>query len=206
MTIAFIIAAIVAGILFFLYLDGREKVQESNSIIHDLKSQVSSIRNETVTPIYKEQTALTRELVSEAIRRNGFFPLKDDGEWIQFKSQGDVYFISTAALPGIQFYRGFAYSNEDLPLLKRAAEQAMEEDWVGRITFNEEDNTISFRVFGIEHSIEHFTDSFMDYMKMLNNLVDCHRYFYQKLLEESNTYKLQSAQIEAPEKDNKILS
>lgn len=206
MTIAFIIAAIVAGILFILYLDGREKVQESNSIIQDLKSQVSSIRNETVTPIYKEQTALTRELVSEAIKRNGFFPLKDDGEWIQFKSQGDVYFISTAALPGIQFYRGFAYSNEDLPLLKRAAEQAMEEDWVGRITFNEEDNTISFRVFGIEHSIEHFTDSFCDYMKMLNNLVDCHRYFYQKLLEESNTYKLQSAQIEAPEKDNKILS
>ena len=145
-------------------------------------------------------------MVSDAIRRNGFFPLKDDGEWIQFKSQGEVYFISTAALPGVQFYKGFAYSNEDLPLLKKAAEQAMEEDWVGRITFNEDDNTISFRVFGFEHSIEHFTDSFMDYMKMLNNLVDCHRYFYQKLIEENKTYNLQSAQIAAPEKETKILS
>ena len=206
MTIAFIIAAIIVGILFFLYLDGREKFQESILTIQDLKSQIRSIRNEVAPLANREQTVLTRELVSEAIRRNGFFPLKDDGEWIQFKSQGEIYFISTAALPGVQFYRGFAYSNEDLPLLKKAAEQAMEEDWVGRITFNEEDNTISFRVFGIEYSIEHFTDSFMDYMKMLNNLVDCHRYFYQKLIEENKTYNLQSSQITAPEKDNKILS
>ena len=206
MTLAFIIAAIIAGVLFFLYLDGREKVQESSSIIQDLKSQIRSIRNEVAPLANREQTVLTRELVSEAIRRNGFFPLKDDGEWIQFKSQGEIYFISAAALPGVQFYRGFAYSNEDLPLLKKAAEQAMEEDWVGRITFNEDDNTISFRVFGFEHSIEHFTDSFMDYMKMLNNLVDCHRYFYQKLIEENKTYNLQSAQIAAPEKETKILS
>ena len=206
MTIAFIIAAIIAGILFFLYLDGREKFQESILTIQDLKSQIRSIRNEVAPLANREQTVLTRELVSEAIRRNGFFPLKDDGEWIQFKSQGEIYFISTAALPGVQFYRGFAYSNEDLPLLKKAAEQAMEEDWVGRITFNEDDNTISFRVFGFEHSIEHFTDSFMDYMKMLNNLVDCHRYFYQKLIEENKTYNLQSAQIAAPEIETKILS
>ena len=206
MTLAFIIAAIIAGILFFLYLDGKEKVIESSTTIKELKSQIASRENDSTLAIYGKQTALTRELVSDTIRRNGFFPLKDDGEWIQFKSQGEVYFISTAALPGVQFYKGFAYSNEDLPLLKKAAEQAMEEDWVGRITFNEEDNTISFRVFGIEYSIEHFTDSFMDYMKMLNNLVDCHRYFYQKLIEENKTYNLQSSQITAPEKDNKILS
>ena len=206
MTIAFIIATVIAGILFFLYLDGREKVQESILTIQDLKSQTRSIRNETATSTCSEQTVLTRELVSEAIRRNGYFPLKDDGEWIQFKSQGEIYFISTAVLPGVQFYKGFAYKKEDLALLKKAAEQAMGEDWVGRITFNEDDYTISFRVFGIEHSIEHFTDSFMDYMKMLNNLVDCHRYFYQQLIEENKKYNLQSAQIAAPVKENKILS
>ena len=206
MTIAFIIAAIVAGVLFFLYVDRREKVQESCSTIQDLKKQLQTIRNEDASSTIREQTVLTRELVSDVIRRNGFFPLKDDGEWIQFKSQGELYFISTAAIPGVQFYRGFTYSNEDLPLLKKAAEQAMEENWVGRITFNEEDNTISFRVFGIEHSIEHFTDSFIDYMKMLNSLVDCHRYFYQKLIEENKTYNLPNHQIEAPAKENKILS
>ena len=206
MTIAFIIAAIAAGVLFFLYVDGREKVQESCSTIQDLKKQIQSVRNEGAPSTIREQIVLTKELVSDVIRRNGFFPLKDDGEWIQFKSQGEVYFISTAALPGVQFYKGFSYSNEDLPLLKKAAEQAMEEDWVGRITFNEDENTISFRAFGIEHSVEHFTDSFMDYMKMLNSLVDCHRYFYQKLIEENKTYNLQSHQIEAPTKENKILS
>ena len=67
MTIAFIIAAIIAGILFFLYLDGREKFQESILTIQDLKSQIRLIRNETAPSTCIEQTVLTRELVSEAI-------------------------------------------------------------------------------------------------------------------------------------------
>jgi hypothetical protein len=82
----------------------------------------------------------------------------------------------------------------------------MEETWFGRITFSEEDNTIAFRVFAVEKSVEHFTDTFMDYMKMLNHLVECHRYFYQKLEEENKTVALKEPQIESPCREKKMLS
>ena len=48
----------------------------------------------------------------------------------------------------------------------------MEEAWYGNIMVSEEEKMISFRVFAVEKSVEHFTDSFMDYMNMFNTLIN----------------------------------
>ena len=206
MTLAFIIAAAVAFILFFIIMDVRENIIVSGKTIKELKSKLDENKKEAEPINYGKQTKLSRELVIEGIKKNGFTPINDDGDWIQFKNHGVSYNISTSSLPGIQFYLGFSYDNKDLELLKRAADEAMKEDWLGRITFNAEIQTIEFRVFGIERSIEHFTETFMDYLNILNNLAEAHRYFYNKLLEENKTIDVQPIQNEEPIKDNKMLS
>lgn len=206
MTLAFIIAAVIAGILFFLWESGRDKLIDADGKISQLKNRIEELANDPSKAAYVKQTPLTIENQCDVVRNNGFIPLQNEEDWIGFKWQGEQYFISGNTLPGVQFYKGFSYTNDDLELLKKAADMAMEETWFGRITFSEEDNTIAFRVFAVEKSVEHFTDTFMDYMKMLNHLVECHRYFYQKLEEENKTVALKEPQIESPRRENKVLS
>ena len=206
MTLAFIIAAVIAGILFFLWESGRDKLIDAEGRMTQLKNRIEELANDPSKAAYVKQTPLTIENQCDVVRNNGFIPLQNEEDWIGFKWQGEQYFISGNTLPGVQFYKGFSYNNDDLELLKKAADMAMEETWFGRITFSEEDNTIAFRVFAVEKSVEHFTDTFMDYMKMLNHLVECHRYFYQKLEEENKTVALKEPQIESPRRENKVLS
>ena len=188
MTLAFIIAAVLAGIFFLLWESGREKLIEADGNIAQLKNKIEELANDPSRAVYGRQTKLTPELIGDVVRNNGFFPIKNEADWVGFKWQGEQYFISTDTLPGVQFYKGYSYGDDSsLDLLKEAATRAMEETWYGHIAFSEEEKTISFRVFAIEKSVEHFTDSFMDYMNMLNHLIECHRYFYQKLEEEKKT-------------------
>ena len=207
MTLAFIIAAVLAGIFFLLWESGREKLIEADGNIAQLKNKIEELANDPSRAVYGRQTKLTPELIGDVVWNNGFFPIKNEADWVGFKCQGEQYFISTDTLPGVQFYKGYSYGDDSsLDLLKQAATMAMEETWYGHIAFSEEEKTISFRVFAIEKSVEHFTDSFMDYMNMLNHLIECHRYFYQKLEEEKKTVNLSQTQIDAPRKDIKILS
>ena len=207
MTLAFIIAAVLAGIFFLLWESGREKLIEADRNIAQLKNKIEELANDPSRAVYGRQTKLTPELIGDVVRNNGFFPIKKEADWVGFKLQGEQYFISNDTLPGVQFYKGFLYEDDSsLDLLKEAAAMAMEEIRYGHIALSEEDKTISFRVFAVEKSVEHFTDSFMDYMNMLNHLIECHRYFYQKLEEEKKTVNLSQTQIEAPHKETKILS
>ena len=207
MTLAFIIAAVLAGIFFLLWEGGREKLIEADGNIAQLKNKIEELANDPSRAVYGRQTKLTPELIGDVVRNNGFFPIKSEADWVGFKWQGEQFFISCDTLPGVQFYKGFSYGDDsNLTLLKEAAVKAMEETWYGHIAFSEGEKTISFRVFAIEKSVEHFTDSFMDYMNMLNHLIECHRYFYQKLDEENKNVALKEPQIESPRRENKVLS
>lgn len=207
MTLAFIIVAVLAIIFFFLWERDSDKLIEADGIITRLRNRIDELENDPSLAVSAKQTPLTPELLDDVVRNNGFSPNEIDAYWVGFKWQGEQYFISTDTLPGVQFYKGYSYGDDSsLDLLKEAAIRAMEETWYGHIAFSEEEKTISFRVFAIEKSVEHFTDSFMDYMNMLNHLIKCHRYFYQKLEEEKKTVNFSQTQIEAPHKGTKILS
>ena len=207
MTLAFITAAVLAAIFFLLWESGREKVVEADGKIAQLKNKIEELSNEPSQSVCIRQTLLTPEHLGDVIKNNGFFPIQKEEYWIGFKWQGEVYFISSDTLPGVQFYKGFSYGDEsNLELLKQSAAMAMEEAWYGNIMVSDEEKTISFRVFAVEKSVEHFTDSFMDYMNMLNTLIECHRRFYQKLEEENKTVSFEELQIESPRRENKVLS
>lgn len=208
MTLAFIVASVIAGILFFLWLSGRDRLNESEAKIRQLTSQVETKQVRTMSTVSTSQTRLTPELVNDVIRNNGFIPLpSNDSEWIPFKWQGEVFFVSTNSLPGIQFYKGFSYKDDDnQDILKKAAEMTMDELWYGRITFSEEDDVMAFRVFAVEKGVEHFTETFMDYMKILENMVDCHRHFYQQLLHEKETFRMNEGRLSEPNKKHTAVS
>ena len=208
MTLAFIVAAVIAGILLFLWLSGRDQLNESESKIRQLNSQVEAAQVRALNSVCTTQTRLTPELVNDVIRNNGFIPLpSNDSKWIPFKWQGEVFFISTNSLPGIQFYKGFSFKDDDnQDILKKAAEMTMNELWYGRITFSEEDDVMAFRVFTVEKSVEHFTETFMDYMRMLENMLDCHRHFYQQMLNEKETFRTNEGQRPEPYKKHGVVS
>lgn len=191
MTLAFIIVAVLAIIFFFLWERDSDKLIEADGMITRLRNRIDELENDPSLAVSAKQTPLTPELLDDVVRNNGFSPNKIDADWVGFKWEGEKCCISRNNLPVIQFYKGFSYGDDaSLDFLKRAAVMAMEETRYGHIAFSEDDKIISFRVFAVEKSIEHFTDSFMDYMNMLGHLVECHRYFYQKLEEDQKTSNL----------------
>lgn len=209
MTIAFIIAAVVAGILFFLWISQKEELEKAEVQIKHLNGSLQEkLKHETSSDDFRWQTVLKQDMVDDIIRDNGFIPHHGEDNWIYFKKQGETYVLSAHSLPHVQFYKGFDCDDCDIDLLRQAAQIAMNETWLGRITFSEEDTKVAYRVFGVEKSQAHFCLSFMEYMHMLDELVACHRYYYDKLMEEKRTIRIEDQQVKCIEtqKTTKILS
>lgn len=198
MTIAFIVSLVISGILFVMWVTGRDSLTKAENQITRLSDRIDSLRYRSNDCVERNtQTPLTDQNIRNVITNNGFIPLShEEPWWIPFKCHDQVCFVSTGSLPLVQFYKGFSYKEEDnLEILNKAAEKATNELLYGRITVNEEEKVIAFRIFVVEKNVEHFADSFMEYMKMLEDLTCCFRYYYDKLLKESDTYNLNDRQI-----------
>ena len=182
MTILFILAVTAALVFMNLYINQKDTLKAAQEELKTLKSE----RKES----FKNGTPISMDLVKEAISFNGFVPVPTDNNWFEFKVQGETYCVSANNFPYIQFYKGYGIDLEDsgthLDLLKQAAQNAVLGCGIGRITFNEtpEDATIAFRIPAVENTYEHLCVSFMDYLRLLNNLVDHHKAEYDMLLQE----------------------
>ena len=209
MTLAFIITAVIAGILLFLWISQKEELEKAEvQIKHLNKSLQEKQEHDATKGNFRWQTVLKQDMVDDIIRDNGFVPHHGEDDWIYFRKQGETYVLSAHSLPHVQFYKGFDCTDCDIELLKQAAQTVMSETWLGQITFSEGDTKVAYRVFGVEKSQAHFSVSFMDYMNMLDELVACHRYYYDKLLDEKNTIRLEDQKVKYIEtqKGTKILS
>lgn len=209
MTIAFIISAVIAGILFFLWISQKEELEKAEVQIKHLNGSLQEkLKHDTSRDDFRWQTVLKQDMIDDIIRDNGFIPHHGEDDWIYFKKLGEIYVLSAHSLPHVQFYKGFDCDDCDVELLKQAAQIAMNEIWIGRITFSEEDTKVAYRVFGVEKSQAHFSQSFMVYMGMIDDLVACHRYYYEKLLDEKKTINIDDQCLKSIETQNatKILS
>ena len=209
MTLAFIISAVIAGILFFLWITQKEELDKANIQNSHLNNRLQEeLKKDTSRDDFRWQTVLKKEDIDDVLRDNGFVPHHGEDGWIYFKKHGDTYVLSAHSLPHVQFYKGFDCENCDMDLFKQAAQIAMNETWLGRITFSDEDTKVAYRVFGIEKSQTHFCLSFMDYIHMLDELVASHNYFYNKLIEDKSTIQIDDQQVKYIEtqKGAKILS
>ena len=209
MTLAFIISAVIAGILFFLWISQKEELEKAEVQIKHLNGSLQEkLKHDTSRDDFRWQTVLKQDMIDDIIRDNGFIPHHGEDDWIYFKKLGETYVLSAHSLPHVQFYKGFDCDDYDIELLKQAAQIAMNEIWIGRITFSEEDTKVAYRVFGVEKSQAHFSQSFMVYMGMIDDLVACHRYYYEKLLDEKKTINIDDQCLKSIETQNatKILS
>ena len=209
MTLAFIICAVIAGIFLYLWLTQKEELDKANVQNSQLNNRLQEeLKKDSSRDNYMWQTSLKKEDLDDVLRDNGFVPHHGEDGWIYFKKQGDTYVLSTHSLPYIQFYKGFDCDTCDIELFKQAAQIAMNETWLGRITFSDEDRKVAYRVFAVERSQSHFCLSFMDYINMLDDLVACHTYYYNKLLNEKATLRVEdeSTKVTETPRVSKVLS
>lgn len=161
---------------------------------------------------FNHGTPLTAELVKQAILYNGFVPVSTDNGWYGLKIQGGTFFVSCDNLPYVQFYKGFGYDQNDpdvqIDLVKQAAEIINSETMNGKITFSDdsEDKSFAFRVLAVEKTYEHLCVSFMDYVEMVNNLIERHRYEYGKLIQERQKWNQSEALIDEQQHGGVMLS
>lgn len=211
MTIAFIISAVIAGILFFLLISKRDELKKAEDQTERLNSRLQEMMKESnATKDFRLQAILEDNMIDDIIRDNGFVPHRGDDGWIYFKKQGETYLISPHTLPHVQFYKEYDLDNCDVDALKEAAQIAMNDAWVGRISISEDGRKLVYRMFGVERTQAHFYLSFMDYMNMLDDLIACHRYYYHKLLEEKQTLRVEDLEVKNVETQapapSKVLS
>lgn len=191
MTIAFIIAAVVSGILFMLWHNTKENLIEQKS-----KQPSTSV-----------QTSLTAEQINDVIKYNGYIPLEMQGDSASFKQQGETFFITRDSIPFIQVYKILLLGDDfDKKSMKKATEMAIEELMYGRITFSDDMKSIEFRVFGVEKTVEHFNSSLENYMWMIDNLINCHKSFYYKLMEEKSHVQIEDSPVLQLKNRNTIAS
>ena len=88
MTLAFIIAAVIAGILFFLWESGRDKLIDADGKISQLKNRIEELANDPSKAAYVKQTPLTIENQCDVVRNNGLIPLQNEEDWIGLDSSG----------------------------------------------------------------------------------------------------------------------
>lgn len=201
MTTAFIITAVVAGILFFLWISGQDRLQEAEDNLLQLNKYIQEMKVNSGKIVHARQTGLTMELTHDLIRDNGFVPHQVDADWINFKKQGEVYALGASKPPYIQFCKSYRFNKEYHPdVLRESAMMAMEELGFGRIDVSDEGRRVCYNVFGVEMTVEHFSESFTVYMRMLDDMIDCHVHFYHKFMEEKRTAKLDTTPVPPPNK------
>lgn len=203
MTLAFVITAVVAGIMLFLWISARESLTEAEGKILQLDKYIHELQVNSERIIAPSQTKLTMELIHDVVKDNGFVPHQYEEDWVTFKRQGEEYFVGFNR-PYIQFYRGFKFDLEsDVEVLRRSAMMAMLEPGIGRIDVSDH-KTLNYRVFGIEKTVEHLSESFNEYMQMLDKLIESHLYFFNILMEEKRSMQPDSEPAETPDMPNTI--
>lgn len=179
------IIAIIIGVIVIMTAN---KMIDWN--LEQKRSKSTQISDTAKDAKFDPGTPLTSELVKQAISYNGFVPSATANGWYGFKIQGETFFVSCDNLPYVQFYKGFGYDQSDpdiqIDLVMRAADKINSNTMNGRITFSDdsEDKSFAFRVLAVEKTYEHLCVSFMDYIEMVNNIIERHRCEYAKLLQE----------------------
>lgn len=100
---------------------------------------------------------------------------------------GEKCFIHYGELPYLQFLKGFFIDQDGPDLQYDLAEVAIDKTNLavlnGRVAFHESPagKSINFRVLAVEMTYEHLCASFMEYVRMLDDLIVRHKAEYELL-------------------------
>lgn len=204
----FILAGAFLGLLFSKIIskkDNSDTLKKQETIATHTPACVEKISDTNVNG-----TPLDKEHVRQAIIFNGFVPSEAGDGWFAFKVQGETYGCSYNNGPLMQFYKGYGIDLNDKDIqfdfVVRAARKVIDETLMGRIVIDENpsDPGIAFKVTGIEMTYEHLCVSFMEYIRLLEDLHARHGYEYHQMCEAEDV-KVHPSYAEMP-RDTKVLS
>ena len=208
MNVAFVIALCAAFAGFALYLAKRNQYDELKDVkTITFEKQVSRAE---IADTQINGSLLNKELVREAIIFNGFIPQEAGEGWFSFKFSGDTYYCSYGNGTLMQFRKQYQIDLNDpdvrLNLMKEASVIVIDKTLMGRIAIDEslENPGISFLVTGVEMTYEHLTVSFMEYIKLLDDVYNRYGYEYGQLLDEERRFLL--SQNKNPLQESNYLS
>ena len=137
-----------------------------------------------------DDRALTKDLVMEAIRANGFDPIPYD-ESISFKHGEIIIDVWIRNLPIVSIVCVIQLDSAawNLGNVKKAARQVTDDIMIGKVQYydlDEERRMLVFRVSSLELSYGRFRESLMHYIKLIGYNYDCFMKEYNQLADIAN--------------------
>lgn len=143
----------------------------------------------------ESERKLTMQDVADAVRKEGYFPQKQDGNWIMFKIQGYKYLVYYDSARFMIYTRFVLTGEEDMAVMKEAAISVMDNNFMAKILLLEDEdksNVIQFSVGSLVSSQPDFDRFFPHYLQMLNEAMEKHYKVYRRIIKEKHTETLQA--------------
>ena len=223
MVAALIISVCVAIIFLGLFISERSSSEEFRKEISGQKKALDRLHDELVagkgndvsgrpeTPGGQEARKLTGELVSEALKYNGYVPAPEEG-YVLFMIQGEKYFIRTDNLPYMMMDKPYSIdpAQYDMALLRKAASKVTDELFIGKVTITDDGETLRFQADAYEPSYGHFLDAIGCYLGVIHEMQKrLHDVYDEMVKQKENQKELASYGFRSEEStpgENKVLS
>ena len=223
MVAALIISICVAIIFLGLFISERSSSEEFRKEISGQKKAFDRLRDELMagkgndvsghleTADGHEARKLTGELVSEALKYNGYVPNPEEG-YVLFMIQGERYFIRTDNLPYMMLDKPYSIDpgKYDMALLRKAAGKVTDELFIGKVSITDDGETLRFQADAYEPSYGHFRDAIGCYLGVIHETQKrLHDVYDEMVKEKENQKELASYGFHSGESltgENKVLS
>ena len=166
-TVVFLMIA-VACIGFLL--DALKTIRENRQELAKKDLQIARLTAKEEPPV-RDNPGLTPELVSEAVRFNGYIPSNGNG-FVEFMVQGERYNISTDRIPYVVISKWYSINKEkyDIDLFRQAAAKVADQILMGKVFISEDGSDLSFHIESFENKYEHLKDALVSYIDVINEL------------------------------------
>ena len=166
-TVVFLMIA-VACIGFLL--NALKTIRENRQELAKKDLQIARLTAKEEPPV-RDNPGLTPELVSEAVRFNGYIP-SIGNDFVEFMVQGERYNISTDRIPYVVISKWYSINKEkyDIDLFRQAAAKVADQILMGKVFISEDGSDLGFHIESFENKYEHLKDALVSYIDVINEL------------------------------------
>ena len=157
----------------------------------------------------ESERKLTMQDVADAVRKEGYFPQKQDDNWILFKIQGNKYLVYYDSARFMIYIRFALSGEEDMAVMKEAAISVMDENFMAKILLLEEEDkskVIQFSVGALVSSRTDFDRFFPHYLQMLYEAIEKHHEMYRRIMKERHPESSHPDRTGFPAASSKVMS
>ena len=163
-------------------------------------------------PVTKEgetcMAPLTVEMIAEAVRFEGYVP--EVGEnWVNFKVQGESYYIDANRLPMLFLIKSYAVDPKEweMDLLREAAHRMSDELVMVKATFSDDSKGMRFFVAASDRNYDSFRGNLTSYLSILEDGQRIMNEAYNKMVDEKREAAMKATSvIPSAKQENKMLS